>query len=275
MSEVGVYLAWGAFWALLCLGLGAVGRPRQWRWLLLAALVSGLHKCALVLPPWTFWLACFGLDTLAQGSSFYYHSLNWVPKAAGVLLSGLVVFGLRWVTPAEAGLRGPQYASLQAVAPAVAIAATLLLADAYFSRQAFTVLWWPEQVFYSLVPGLEEEVFYRGVLLGLLNRVFSRTLPLPGTRTSWGGLLSVVLFGLGHVVHFPRDFTMYWHLPYRGVRLLAYGLSLVDFASATLLFTGSMGLLFLWVRERTNSVWPAVAAHCLFNTMLTLGHALP
>ena len=146
--------------------------------------------------------------------------------------------------------------------------------DAYFSRHGFRTLWWPEQVFYSLVPGIEEELFYRGALLGLLGRIFLRPLLLPGTRTSWSGLVSVILFALGHSIRFPSELLTYWHFPGGGHRWFYYSLSLFHFTSGELLYTCSMGLLFLWVRERTGSVWVAVAAHCLLNTALTIGHAM-
>lgn len=147
------------------------------------------------------------------------------------------------------------------------VVALALFADAYFSRHAFAPLWWREQLFYALVPGLEEELFYRGVLLGLLGRVFQRTLPLPGTRTSWGGLVGVVLFTLGHGIKvFPIyllgiDWQALTH---------AWWQSLLHFPLPDAAYYGLMEPLFCGC----VSVWAAVASHCLMNTVLTIGHAI-
>lgn len=84
-------------------------------------------------------------------------------------------------------------------------------------------------------------------------------MPWFGTRTSWGGLVGVLLFGLAHVAV----------LPVQG------GYPTLAFEPGRLLQTLVLGGLLLWVRERTQSVWPAVATHCLLNACLVLGHALP
>ena len=264
------FFVWGGFWALLCLVLCASKLAAAPRLLLLAALILALYKCALALPPWQTLAALLGFEVPASPPQ--YHPLDWTGKAVALLLT---VFLIRWsgyVTPAAAGLRGLQMASLWVVGPVVSLVAALLFASASFSGHAFPTLWWHERVFHALVPGLGEELFYRGLLLGLLRPIFAQTLLLPGTRTSWGGLLTVVLFGLGHVIKFPLSYLVYgvnWRvLAHIWWRLVFY-LPLADIGYYLL-----MGLLFLWVRERTGSVWAAVAAHCLINTALAIGHTI-
>ena len=99
----------------------------------------------------------------------------------------------------------------------------------------------------------------------------ARTLPLPGTHTSWGGVVGVLLFTLGHGLGFPArlfnlgfgaDFWFYvreWWSP-------------AHFPLRIVLFQLSMGAFFLWVRERTGSAWAAAVVHCLLNGCLALGH---
>ena len=110
------------------------------------------------------------------------------------------------------------------------------------------------------MPGLAEELFERGVLLGLLNHVFPRNIPFFGTRTSWSGLAGIVLFVLGHGFYFayPNTFWPAAHFP-------------PGLIADKLLF----GTLFLWVRERSGSCWAAVATHNLTNFSLVLGQLLP
>ncbi|MVN76571.1 CPBP family intramembrane metalloprotease [Hymenobacter sp. HMF4947] len=272
LFDIATLLLWGLLWGLLCLVLGAPRLVVAPRLLGLAAAACALHALVLVLPSFTYWALATGFTLPASWTNPLYHPVTWTNKVAGLLLSAGLVYGLRWVKPAEAGLKRPQ--ALRAVAPVVVASVALVFADAYFSRHAFTHLWWNERVFFALVPGLEEELFYRGVLLGLLSRVFPRTISLPGTRTSWGGVVGILLFVLGHGLKFPGNI---W-LPLAdgsGVQLLPYWWAgLLRFSLTDVVFQLVMGTLFLWVRERTGSVWAAAATHCLINSTLLVGHLL-
>lgn len=264
-------LGWALLWGGLCLLLTAGKLRVAPRPLGQAALACALHMLVLVLP----WPQLLRLP--ATPTSLGHPPLAWGSKAAALLVSGLVLYSLRWVTPAAAGLRRPNPASLRPVGLVVGVVALAIFARAYAARQSFLPLWWPEQLYYSLVPGLEEELFYRGTLLGLLGPVFARTLPLPGTRTSWGGLVTVLLFALGHSLKLSFIYDAVnslllsqAHLPSHVVWWQALLYSVLTDTAYPLL----MGLLLLWVRERTGSVWVAAAAHCLLNTALTLGRTL-
>ena len=265
---------WGLLWAGLCVGLCRGpwrAAPRLLGWATLACVV---HVYSLLLvPPWTVWAYWLGLQSVTWLREVAWQTpVNWVGKAVGVLCSLGWVYALRRTTPADAGLRGPGPGTVRAVLPAVLVVAAALLAEAYFSRHAFLPLTAGQQLYYVTLPGLDEELFYRGALLGLLAPGLARTLPLPGTRTSWGGVVGVLLFTLGHGLGFPArlfdlgfgaDFWFYvreWWSP-------------AHFPLGVVLFQLAMGTFFLWVRERTGSVWAAVAVHCLMNGCLALGHA--
>ena len=219
------------------------------------------------------------LGRVVRPGAFAHNRQSYLPPGAvgwpGLRSTAdwLAGVGLKWVAPGGAGLRWPQPGTTWVVALVVAAAAATLFVDAYLSRHAFPLLWWHERVYFATLPGLVEELFYRGVLLGLLSRVFPRTVPLPGTHTSWGGLVGVVLFALGHNFKFGSS----WLLLGDVVRLFLHGygwLLLRQLFSSTLPFQLAFGTLFLWVRERTGSVWAAVAAHCLMNGVLAAEHAI-
>jgi hypothetical protein len=266
---------WGFLWAGLCIGL-CLGpwrvAPRVLGW---AALACVVHVYTLLLvPPWTVWAYWLGLRPIGWLRDVAWQTpLNWVGKGVGVLCSLGWVYGLRRLSPAAAGLVGPTPGTLRAVMPAVLGVAAAVLVEAYVSRYAFLPLTAGQQVYYLTLPGLDEELFYRGTLLGLLNMGLARTIPLPGTRTSWGGVVGVLLFTLGHGLIFPgrlfdlgvgADFWFYvreWWSP-------------VHFPLRVVLFQVSMGTFFLWVRERTGSAWTAAAVHCFINGCLAVGHAL-
>ena len=97
------------------------------------------------------------------------------------------------------------------------------------------------------------------MLLGLLNRTFPRSLSLLGARTSWGGVVSVLLFVLGHIFNFAGPLALR---------------PSVHFSPEMVVSIGLRGTLFLWVRERMGSVWAAVVAHNVGNFFLYLGRWL-
>lgn len=266
---------WGLLWAGLCIGL-CVGcwraRPRLLGW---AALACVVHVYTLwLVPPWPVWAHWLGLASAAWLREVAGPApLNWVGKGAGVLCSLGWVYALQRVTPAAAGFVRPVPGTVRAVAPAVAVVAAALLGEAYLSRYAFPALSAGQQVYYLTLPGLDEELFYRGALLGLLAPGLARTIRLPGTRTSWGGVVGVLLFTLGHGLGFPdRLFTLgvgsdFW-------RYVGAWWSPTHFPLRVVLFQLSLGGFFLWVRERTGSAWAAAALHCLLNGCLAVGHAV-
>ncbi|WP_162303586.1 CPBP family intramembrane glutamic endopeptidase [Hymenobacter sediminis] len=184
----------------------------------------------------------------------------------------LLIYGLHWTTPTEAGLQRMLPKSGRVVVPVVLLVAAGLFIDAVVSRYGFRLLTTGEKLYYVLMPGLEEELFYRGVLLGILSRVFPKVVPLPGTYTSWGGVVGVALFILGHGLKFPVRLFELGH----GMELWQYvgaWVSPTHFPLHTVVYHFAMGSLLLWVRERTNSCWVAVGAHCLLNSCLVVGHA--
>ena len=264
---------WGLLWAGLCIGL-CVGfwraAPRLLGW---AALACVVHVYTLLLvPPWPVWVHWLGLQSVVRLREMAgYPSVNWVGKGVGVLCSLVWVYALRCTTPRAAGLVRPAPGAVQAVVGPVLVVAAGLLGEAYLSRYAFPSLTAGQHLYYLTLPGLDEELFYRGALLGLLAPGLARTLPLPGTHTSWGGVVGVLLFTLGHGLGFPArlfdlgagaDFWFYvreWWSP-------------AHFPLRIVLFQLGMGTFFLWVRERTGSAWVAAAVHCLLNGCLALGH---
>lgn len=237
----------GLFWGILCLVLCAPKLRTAPRLIGLVALAYALNESATLLPVW--WPALwFGLQH------------NWLGKAVSVAVSLLVVYGFQWVSPAEVGLARPAPGSLRMVGPVVLVFAGLQLWDEFAHRHLHTPPGLETYLYQLTMPGIAEELFFRGTLLGLLSRVFPRTIPFFGTRTSWGGVAGLILFILGHGLSFPAS----------PLALLPRAHFSVGLVLDTLLF----GTQFLWVRERTGSCWAAIATHNLMNTCLTLGHSL-
>jgi membrane protease YdiL (CAAX protease family) len=109
---------------------------------------------------------------------------------------------------------------------------------------------WETIAFQWTMPGLDEEVFYRGVLLLAMNEAFRGRVSVLGAQIGFGGLLTSVLFGLAHGLSFEED---------------AFA-----FNANMFLVTGIPSLLLLWMRERTDSVLLPIIAHNIANGASTL-----
>lgn len=102
--------------------------------------------------------------------------------------------------------------------------------------------------FQLTMPGLEEEIFYRGVLLLALNEAFRGRIQLIGIGWGWGALLSSLVFGFGHALSFS----------------MTEGFS---FDPLYLALTVTPSLLVVWLRERTGSVLIPILAHNAGNSI--------
>jgi membrane protease YdiL (CAAX protease family) len=100
------------------------------------------------------------------------------------------------------------------------------------------------------MPGLDEEVFYRGVLLLAMNEAFRTRWRIFGTPIGIGGLLTSIAFGLAHALSFENG---------------GYAFDLMTF-----FVTGIPSLLLLWMRERTGSILLPIIGHNFANGISTI-----
>lgn len=202
------------------------------RWLLAAALLVAVNDFLLT--------RGYGLlPRLIEGD------WNWQGKilalAATLAIAALPAFGWRSV-----GLTFRQQpGSLRAAIPVAALYCAFFLAiDLIFGGSAGT----REEVAFQLtMPGLEEEPFYRGILLFALDRAFTGRVRFLGVEWGWGALLSCALFGLAH----------------------AFGYSDGTFSldPMVMALTAIPSLLAVWLRLRTGSLLLPVLLHNFGNAI--------
>lgn len=102
--------------------------------------------------------------------------------------------------------------------------------------------------FQLTMPGLEEEVFYRGVLLVALGRAFAGRVRFLGVDWGLGAILSCVLFGLAH----------------------AFGFSDGEFSfdPLTMGLTAVPSLIAVWLALKTRSLVLPVLLHNFGNAVM-------
>jgi membrane protease YdiL (CAAX protease family) len=101
-------------------------------------------------------------------------------------------------------------------------------------------------LFELTMPGLAEELVFRGVFQSLLNEAFGQPWRLGQASFGWGGLLTAALFVVGHGALFDRHL----HL---------------KFSLFAMIFAFPPAVLLGWLRERTGSVWPGILVHNLVD----------
>ena len=229
----------GTVFLLLLVGasIGMFDRTRfAPRWLLAAALLVAVNDALLT--------RFYGVvPDLLPDSSW-----NWQGKllalAATLALAALPAFGWRRV-----GLTFTQApGSLRAALPVLAIYCGFFLAIAVaFPNDAATA----EDVAFQLtLPGLEEETFYRGLLLFALGRAFTGRVRFLGVDWGWGAVLSCLLFGMAHALGF------------------AGGQFSFDVLSMAL--TALPAFIAVWLVLRTGSVLLPIVMHNFGNAISLL-----
>ena len=113
-------------------------------------------------------------------------------------------------------------------------------------------------LFQAIVPGLDEELFFRGVLLLLLDRALRSGSPGEGgkkRRIRWSAVASCMLFGFVHGLGFEGEFDLL-------------------FDPVNVIATGLMGWLLIWIRIRWDSLLPSVLAHNAWNSSIVVANML-
>jgi membrane protease YdiL (CAAX protease family) len=175
--------------------------------------------------------------------------LIWFGKTLSI--SGTVL--MIWLLP-SIGFRAAGFTWTQregSVQPAV-IAAVITLVSAVGTAAVLTHtpdVRFENILFQATLPGLDEELFMRGLLLLLLHQAFGGGLRIFGADTGWGFWVVVVLFGLLH-----------------GVTMSDGALSI---SIGAIVSTGFMGFVLTWIRERTGSLVIPILFHNAFNVAMT------
>jgi hypothetical protein len=212
--------------------IGLLGREHfAPRWLLIAAMLVLINDVLLTraygtIPDWV------------SGSDW-----NWQGKllalAATLAIAAIPVFGWRRVGLTLAQAPG----SLKAAVP------VLLLYCGFFVAIALAFPNGPisgdDVAFQLTMPGLEEEVFYRGLLLFALDRAFTGRVRFLGVEWGWGAVLSCLLFGLAHA--------------------FGYSDGHFSFDALTMALTALPSFIAVWLRLRTGSLVLPIAIHNFGN----------
>ncbi|HEY3645623.1 MAG TPA: CPBP family intramembrane glutamic endopeptidase [Gammaproteobacteria bacterium] len=178
---------------------------------------------------------------------------NWQGKFLEAAVPVLLALLLPAAFPAvRMGLKLPEQRSRWRALPIACVLYALigipvmLLMGAHLGINTDT----PRAVFEATMPGLGEEIMYRGLLLLVLNEAFGRPWKFAGIQLGWGFVIVTAMFGFIH-----------------GIEVKAGGGFAVNFYWSAMIFPAATGAVLAWLRERTGSVWPSVLFHNFVNTV--------
>ena len=170
---------------------------------------------------------------------------NWFGKTLSIAGTVAMLFFLPRVGFRAAGLTWTQNkGSLVPVLQAGALVIFFTTAGAFlFSSTPNTAV--EHLLWQATMPGIDEELFFRGLLLLLLHQAFGKGLTVWGAETGWGLWLVTALFGLLHGVTLDNgDFQVnFW----------------------VIMSTGFIGFILTWMRDRTGSLVVPLLFHNAVN----------
>jgi membrane protease YdiL (CAAX protease family) len=195
-------------------------------------------------------LLCLGLlavPTLMPGDRLIGDRWNWggqILSLAGALWVAWLLAGKAGVAWQEMGFRWDQRPG--SVRPALWVAAAALSLNVLvMNLSSFRLPGVPLEtwLYQATMPGLVEEVLFRGVLLALLDRAFGTRRVVFGAPIGWGGVVVTLVF-----------------------------LALHGFSVGTVLGVLPAALLYLWLRARTGSLVLPILVHNLWNLSAYIAH---
>lgn len=200
------------------------------------------------------------LDNVTTMSPLYIHALqipgadwNWGGKAINILVMLIVAalfIAARRFTARDFGLTLHQ-------APGTGRAVIFMMIPYMIIIAILTAKWFGEPKpqtaetiwFEATMPGLAEELFWRGVMLAVLDRMFAGRFRLLGADIGYGAIVVTLVFALVHGLHFGKNLAM-------------------QTAGLGALMAGVTGFLLAWLRLRTKSLALPVVLHNATNVIL-------
>jgi uncharacterized protein len=110
-------------------------------------------------------------------------------------------------------------------------------------------------IYMAVMPGLNEELVYRGLLLGILDHILPPRWNFLGAKIGWGAWLTALIFGMLHGFWVSPDLTFH-------------------FQWYPVLFSSLTGFLFAWQKERTGSLLIPFLTHGMVDFWIELARMI-
>jgi uncharacterized protein len=173
-------------------------------------------------------------------------SFSWHNKIFEATVGLLFMFLYQKISFREYGLTAKtEPGSIKPIIIVLLLTTVLVNAGHYISN-GFTAPKTETLLYYATMPGISEELIFRGVLLALLNRAFGKKWKIFGAQLGWGFIAVSLLYGLLHGLSVDGDLK-------------------ISFDLTKLIITALIGCVLAWVKERSGSLLPGMIGHNLIN----------
>jgi len=173
---------------------------------------------------------------------------NWQGKIFQSLWPFILVYCLKWLAPKELGFVSPKYAMSYFYSGlfAVFFVGIAIFSSFYVGLPSVNDIN-DETILYEFtLPGLGEELVFRGVFLAILNKYLRRQWSFLGVNFGWGAILVTFLFMTVHLIIYDAATNT---------------MTLTD----NFIFPLLAGVILVVIREKTESIWPCVLFHNIAN----------
>lgn len=164
-----------------------------------------------------YFVLYFGLDCLIQALSKDFINLDsiglhfaWGGKLLSLLLSLGIIFSLNKKNREAVGFTLKTNSKKQ-VKFGVSVFLGFLAFDFIFKMILFPkggTFDWETFLFQASMPGLTEEIAFRGIGFWLLDKAFPPKWNYKGVQFGWGFIIITILFGVGHGVILTTDYQV-------------------------------------------------------------------
>ncbi len=180
-------------------------------------------------------------------NSFFHLNFNWFGKLFSLLYALLIIFWLKRNNLGfDFGLTLKQRkGSIKPVLYVVFIISIIEILVVYFFYGSYNSTI-ENNLFQSTIPGISEEIIYRGFYLGLLNQIFTRRLRIFSAKMGYAAVVTSIMFALSHGIRIDHSLSIVFN----------YQVMLIPFI---------FGIVWVWIREKTGSVLIPIIFHNFSN----------
>ena len=233
LASGGLIVCWFAIVAL-----PGLARPGQRKWVGAVILIAAIDFLATISPD------------LYHGLRIPGEEWNW----SGKLIDLAVLVAISAVLIRSGAFRAQEFGLTLRQAPGTMRGMAFVILPYFLLLAVLTATLFGQKTppdlqnvaFEATMPGLAEELSFRGIQLALFDRMFKARFRLLGAEMGYGAIVTSIIFGLVHGLGFDKHMAL-------------------QFSAITTISTGTIGFVLAWTRARTQSLVMPVIVHNITN----------